>query len=60
MKTYRVAWIIDIDADTPREAAQLALDIQRDSDSIATCFAVTEPFDGPEIKTHEIDLEKPT
>jgi len=40
MKTYRVTWTIDIDADTPREAAQMALDIQRDPDSCATCFEI--------------------
>ena len=56
MKTYRVTWTIDIDAANPREAAQLALDIQRQHDSIATCFEVTEPFGGPVIKTHSIDL----
>ena len=56
MKTYRVTWAIDIDAASPREAAQLAWDIQRDPDSIATSFEVTEPFGGPVIKTHSIDL----
>ena len=41
MNSYRVSWEIDIDADTPREAAQKALDIQRDKESIATVFDVT-------------------
>ncbi len=37
---YRVTWVIDIDADTPREAAEKALEIQRDPQSIATHFIV--------------------
>lgn len=40
MNEYRVIWEIDIEAETPREAAQQALDIQRNPDSIATCFTV--------------------
>jgi hypothetical protein len=35
-----VLWEIDLDADSPREAAELALTIHRDPDSIATCFTV--------------------
>jgi hypothetical protein len=41
-KSYRVTWEIDIDAASPREAAEKALHIQRDPDSIATVFAVAE------------------
>lgn len=40
MPDYRVKWEIDIDAKTPEEAAKMALDIQRDENSIATCFEV--------------------
>ena len=40
MTTYRVVWEIDIDADTPEEAARIALDIQRDPESLATVFRV--------------------
>jgi hypothetical protein len=40
MPTYRVVWEIDIDADTPTEAAQKALKIQRKPDSWATVFQV--------------------
>lgn len=40
MTHYRVTWQIDIEADTPEEAAQEALRIQRDPDSIATLFEV--------------------
>jgi hypothetical protein len=42
MKTYRVVWEIDIDADTPREAAEKALAIQRDPGSDATYFDVKD------------------
>lgn len=40
MGTYRVRWEIDIDADTPQEAAEKALAVHRDPDSIATVFDV--------------------
>jgi hypothetical protein len=43
MKEYRVTWEIDIDADSPEEAAQKALDIQRNPESMATVFDVFEP-----------------
>ena len=36
----RVTWEIDVDADTPREAAQRALEIMQDPESIATVFEV--------------------
>jgi len=38
----RVIWEIDIDAETVEEAAERALEIQRDSNSIATCFEVID------------------
>lgn len=37
---YVVAWAINITADSPEEAAQKALLIQRDSDSTAVVFDV--------------------
>lgn len=42
MAFYTVSWIIQIEADTPEEAAQTALSIQRDPSSIATSFMVKE------------------
>ncbi len=42
MKRYRVVWEIDIDAESHEEAASEALSIQRDPNSIATCFDVVE------------------
>jgi hypothetical protein len=40
---YFVSWDIDIEADSPKEAAQKARRIQRDLDSIATIFSVRDP-----------------
>ena len=37
---FTVTWTIDLDAKSPRDAAKKALEIQRDPDSIATCFEV--------------------
>jgi hypothetical protein len=54
MKEYRVEWTIDIEADTPREAAEKALAIQRDGFSRATVFDVHEK-DADEGVT--VDLE---
>lgn len=53
MPSYFVTWEPEIDADTPREAAQRALEIHRDPDSTATRFKVIEE-DTEEII--EIDL----
>lgn len=38
---YRVTWAIDIEADSPLEAARKAREIQLDPDSTATVFDVT-------------------
>lgn len=40
MPEFRVRWEIDIEADTPEEAAMRALFIQRDRESTATHFTV--------------------
>lgn len=40
MKTYLVTWKIDIEADSPEEAAAIALMIQRDPESSATFFEI--------------------
>ena len=45
MANYLVCWEIDIIADTPEQAAQDALRIQRDCNSIATVFEVIEGCD---------------
>jgi hypothetical protein len=43
---YLVTWQIEIDADSPQIAAQKALEIQRDSSSIATVFDVCNTSNG--------------
>lgn len=40
MRTYLIRWSIEVDADSPREAAQKALAIQRDPKSGAVAFDV--------------------
>jgi hypothetical protein len=40
MTEYRVRWEIGMDADTPRQAAEQALEIHRDPGSIALVFEV--------------------
>ena len=55
MNAYLVTWEITIDADSPHEAAQKALDIQRNPSSIATVFSV-EDLDTDEQS--RIDLEE--
>ena len=39
---YRVVWEIDLDAESVEDAARQALEIQRDPESIATCFIVID------------------
>ena len=41
-KVYRVTWEIDVEAETPEDAAKEALSIQRDIDSEAVVFGVTD------------------
>ena len=41
-RLYHVTWEIDIDAQDARSVAQMALDIQRDVNSLATVFKVTD------------------
>ncbi len=42
MPEYRVKWEIDLDANSPEDAARRALQIQRDRQSITTVFEVRE------------------
>jgi len=51
---YRVSWQIDLDADSPREAAEKALEIQRRPDSTATAFSVRDETGG----SMEVDLDE--
>ena len=53
MKTYRVVWEIDIEAESPVKAAIEARAAQLDDDSWAVVFDVHED---DENRTHRIDL----
>ena len=53
MKMYRVKWVIEVDAETPGEAAGMARAIQQDKLSMATVFEVTHLASG---QTEQIDL----
>ena len=53
-QTYHVLWEIDLDADSPQEAAELALSIMLDSESTATTFDVTDEAG----ETTRVDLEE--
>jgi hypothetical protein len=54
MPLYTVTWEIDVDAKTPKEAAREALKIQRDPNSTATVFSVSNQ----KGTIHTIDLEE--
>jgi hypothetical protein len=41
--TYKVLWVIDIGADSPREAAEAARATLRNPESTAWCFVVVPP-----------------
>ena len=45
MAEYLIRWEINIDADSPEEAARIALEIQRDPASQATIFTAYEDND---------------
>lgn len=51
LKHYVVTWEIDVFANDPQQAAEIALDIQRDPESEAIFFTVALHTD-----RHEIDL----
>jgi nucleotide-binding universal stress UspA family protein len=57
MAIHRVIWEIDIDAESSREAAEKALEIQRDVNSTATHFTVitmqSDDFNVDYIDFHE-------
>ena len=51
MPRYYVTWDIDIEADTPEQAALEARKIQLDPDSLATVFTVVD-----EVEAMRVDL----
>jgi len=56
MSLFRVTWVIDLDASSPRDAAEQALAIQRNPESIATVFDVWHSIGGCVGKSERIDL----
>ena len=55
-KHYYVTWSIELDATSPEVAAEMALDIQRDSESIATVFVVYDE-NGDETRVDPLEKE---
>lgn len=51
---YTVTWTIDLTAKSPKEAARMALDIQRDPESLATHFLVRDE----QGQEKEVDLNR--
>jgi hypothetical protein len=54
---FRVVWEIDVDADSPEEAAERARVVQLNPDMPATLFDV---WDHAKQRMHRIDLAAPT
>jgi hypothetical protein len=57
MPTYKVTWVIDIDAKNPRQAATQALEIQRDVFSSAVVFEVENSKGKKVVVDLEVDEE---
>lgn len=57
MAMYRVTWEIDVEADDPREAAEVARASQADKDTTATVFSVLDIHGTGQLRT--IDLAEP-
>lgn len=55
MRLYHVVWEIEVSAASPLDAARNALAIQRDPESSATIFDVTE-FDNQDADVVRIDV----
>jgi hypothetical protein len=54
MPSFRVVWEVDVDANTPLEAAREAFSMMTDPESTAVVFSVTGPDDARDTVT--IDL----
>ena len=54
MAEYRVAWTIEISADSPANAAKEALEIMHDPFHEATAFQVTKLGQVTELGTYEV------
>lgn len=53
MPTFKVAWIVELEADSIQEAAEQAREIQLDEESIATHFLI---HDLETNTRHSVDL----
>lgn len=58
MPTYNVTWEIDIDADTPEEAAREARRYQREGTWVGVFNVFDERGDGHHVDLDELDQEK--
>ena len=54
MKNYCVTWELELDADSPEEAARLAWKFMRETDANCNCFTVCDD----EGNVTRIDLEE--
>ena len=59
-KDYVVSWTIELQAETPRHAAEQALEIQRDPSAMATIFDVVpselyEPIENTTLVLVDLD-----
>jgi len=55
---YHIKWEIEVEADSPLEAVQEALRIQRDPESMATIFEVRPMIAEPDVDYISIDLQQ--
>ena len=59
MAEYYIEWRIELEADSPEEAARAALKIQRDPESIATVFhVIAEGGEDTVVDLTEIDEDR--
>lgn len=58
MNSYRVEWTMDIEADSPEEAARKALAVQRNPESIATVFDVQADDGGDAVRIDLTELDE--
>lgn len=55
-REFRVAWVVDVDADSIEEAAAAALMVHRDGASIATVFNVCPKCACGEYHSEDIEV----
>ncbi|ANO35474.1 hypothetical protein A6E01_19875 (plasmid) [Vibrio breoganii] len=55
MSSYKIVWEVELEADSPEQAAKLAREMQLDKESEALHFNVTDEVTGDEI---EVSLDE--